>query len=593
MINKLAIPKIFEPLYTGALSLFREIFFKGGRGSGKTQNVVTFLALKFITEANSNILCLREFAKSTGDSVKAEFDAFFQDNNFDSMIVENGVIKHIEKHKNKQTIIKIYTTTIINTTNNNKIIFAGVTKHTVKALKSIKGIKYCFIDEADFMEEEVYRILKPTIRADNSQIICCFNPKSDEDYIYKLSQEPNARRYVCDVNYKDNPFFPKVLDDDRLDDLKNLPYPIYAHVWLGHTLENIEGIIFSKETIDLMLKAPKLKTFYRERYSIVCIACDPATTSKDFSNEYGIIVLGLTYDSIVEVIDDLSANITPEQFSSIVDSAYSDYSCDYVVVEVNQGGDFIKHSLLTKNPLLVIKEVRAIKDKVNRATPIANVCSLGKVLLINQNRDSLVRQMKRLTNMGYFGAKGESPDRLDAFVWGVYDLLKIGDLRTEGIVFKHFMLKAELRGLLFKKDIAVLYNQGGDFGLIIGDIYKNHGESIFKVNHAIKGEMVNFDSLIHDIRILEIYCNDVVIGRGLNIKGLIKKSLYKLQDINEIALGSLATLMYKVNVVECEESYFNGIKDNLLLKDLLKYQAENKESETPLVCAFCGLLTLI
>lgn len=593
MIIDLKIPDVFEPLFREQLVHYREIFYAGGRGSGKTTNAVNYLAIKFIKEPKTNILCLREYAKSTSNSVKAEFDAFFADYGFLDLGIEDGVLTYSEKKRNKETIIKVKTTIITNNINGNKIIFAGITKHTVRALKSLKGIKYCFIDESDFLGEAEYRVLKPTIRADGAQIIACFNPKSEDDYIYQLFLTPNERRYCKKVNYTENPFFPKVLDDDRKDDEKNLPYAVYAHIWEGFPLENIEGAIFSKETIELMKQTPLIKTYDRSRYSVVCIACDPATTSKDYSNEYGIIALGKRHDGVVEVIDDLSGNKTPEQFVSVVDSAYSEFDCDYVVVETNQGGDFIKHSIITKNPLIKVREVRAVKDKINRATPVSNLASLGKVVLANQNRESLVRQMRRLTNMGYFGVKGESPDRLDALVWGVYDLLGINETRTEGLVFKRSMLACEDVGLLSKSNVGVLYVEANDFGLIIGDLYKFNTKLSFKARYAIKGETSSFEDLTQGLEVFELYCNDIVFGRGINMQGLRKKAHYQLKSVSEIALGAIPTLAEKVNVVNCKESLFLGSEKNWLLYDLLKYQVEDRQSETALVCAFCGLLSLI
>lgn len=586
---KISTPKIFEPLFREQLAHFREIFYKGGRGSGKTTNAVMYLALKFIKEPKTNILCLREYAKSTANSVKAEFDVFFQDNGFDSMYIEDGYISHTEKKKNKETIIKIKTTTITNSHNGNKIIFAGITKHSVRALKSLKGIKYCFIDESDFLGEAEYRILKPTIRAEGSQIICCFNPKSEDDYIYKLSQEPSERRYSKVVNYTDNPFFPKVLDDDRKDDLARLPYPLYAHIWLGYPLENIEGVIFSKETIELMKQSPTIKSFYRERYGVVCIACDPATTSKDYSNEYGIIVLGLRSDGVVEVIDDLSGNKTPEQFVSVVDSAYSEFECDYVVVETNQGGDFIKHSIITKNPLIKVREVRAIKDKVNRATPVANVASLGKVVLANENREHLIRQMRRLTNMGYLGAKGESPDRLDALVWGVYDLLGIKERGTQGTIFKRELLSSSIGGIISHSNLCFIYFEGSEYGAVVFDVYDD-GEYRFAFKNALKGETISLLKDFAGLRVNRVYANDVGLEEVL---GEIQCRAIETYDnptlpIEELALKAIPLLKTSINVLECQDFEFGGISRNWLLYDLLNFDKENKETFSPIVRAFCS-----
>lgn len=593
MRRQIKVPKIFEPLFREQLAHFREIFYKGGRGSGKTTNAVMYLALKFIKELKTNILCLREYAKSTANSVKAEFDAFFQDHGFDSMFIEDGVISYTEKKKNKDTLIKIKTTTITNTLNNNKIIFAGITKHSVRALKSLKGIKYCFIDESDFLGEAEYRILKPTIRAEGSQIICCFNPKSEDDYIYKLSQEPNERRYSKVVNYSDNPFFPKVLDDDRKDDLARLPYPVYAHIWLGYPLENVEGVIFSKETIELMKQAPIIKTFYRERYSVVCIACDPATTNKDYSNEYGIVVLGLrASDGVVEVIDDLSGNKTPEHFVSAVNSAYFEFDCDYVVVETNQGGDFIKHSILTKNPLIEVKEVRAVTDKINRATPVANVASLGKVVLANENREYLIRQMRRLTNMGYFGAKGESPDRLDAMVWGVYNLLKINESVTQGLVFKPSMLSYEILGLIECDKKAFIFVGEDAFAIIVSRVYNDLGTTKYKVFEALMGENSALAKTLDSLSYIDDFCvnqNDYAFGLldRLNLDFDIFSDIEN--DLDLMAKKTLPKIESRVNIEEVAQSSFEGISGNLLMMELQKFKF-GEGNRSPMVGAFCGML---
>lgn len=589
MRSKIKIPKVFEPLFREQLTNFREIFYKGGRGSGKTTNAVIYLALKFIKEPKTNILCLREYAKSTANSVKAEFDVFFQDNGFDSIFIEDGVISYSERKRNKDTLIKIKTTTITNTLNNNKIIFAGITRHSVRALKSLKGIKYCFIDESDFLGEAEYRILKPTIRAENSQIICCFNPKSEDDYIYKLSQEQNDRRYSKVVNYSDNPFFPKVLDDDRKDDLQRLPYPIYAHIWLGYPLENVEGVIFSKETIELMKQMPTIKTFYRERYSVVCIACDPATTNKDFSNEYGIIVLGLRSDGIVEIIDDLSGNKTPEQFVSAVDSGYKEFECDYVVVETNQGGDFIKHSIITKNPLIKVKEVRAIKDKVNRATPVANVASLGKVVLANENREFLIRQMRRLTNMGYFGAKGESPDRLDAMIWGVYDLLDISQYDTKGTLFKPDMFSYEIQGIIAERFISI-YTESNLFSYIEFLRYDCLRISRFKILDSGFGYVNALDDFVNRENLY--YFNESELTYQLsNNKNLM---CYFLDNIKDSELDDKAQSVANIIIAnkildtrECKESEFENKKGVLIDKELVSYKvgSDNKSIMIKNLCA--------
>lgn len=591
MIIDLKIPQIFEPLFREQLIHFREIFYAGGRGSGKTTNAVNYLALKFIKEPKTNILCLREYAKSTANSVKAEFDAFFADYGFLDLGIEDGVLTYSEKKRNKETIIKVKTTTITNNINGNKIIFAGITKHTVRALKSLKGIKFCFIDESDFLGEEEYRILKPTIRAEGAQIIACFNPNSEDDYIYQLFLSTNERRYCKKVNYTENPFFPKVLDDDRKDDLATLPYPVYRHIWEGYPLENVEGVIFSKETIDLMKREPILKSFYRERYSKVIISCDPATTSKDHSNEYGVVVLGLRKsDGYVEVIDDLSENMTPEQFCSKVENAYFEYECDYVVEETNQGGDFIKHALLTKNPTLLIKEVRAVSDKVNRATPVANIASLGKILLVNENRQKLERQMKRLTNKGYLGAKGESPDRLDALVWGVYELFGISEYGTSGRTFKDSMFIDAPKGGVYHFNIGYLLLTEERFALLVFNIHGEGKNKQFNFKDCIVGDISNAIQETNALEIERVFINDCELGSlAYDLRmdyDFFKTSNDDLRTISSKVVPLMKDRICLKNVTIREE---NGFSDNLLRKNLINYD-KNQDLENIVVRLFCEMI---
>lgn len=596
MVIDLKAPQVFEPLFKGELAHYREIVYSGGRGSGKTTNAVAFLAMKFLTEKRCNILCLREYAKSTSNSVKAEFDSFFQENGFDSLFVENGEIHHKVKKGKKETILKIKTTTIINNLNNNKIIFAGITRHTVRALKSLKGIKYCFIDESDFLGEEEYRILKPTIRAEGAQIICCFNPKSEDDYIYQLFLNPTDRRYCKKVNYTENPFFPKVLDDDRKDDLKTMPEAIYKHVWEGYPLENIEGIIFSKETIALMQDTQLLKigvNCERSSFDRLIIACDPATTNKDKSNEYGIILLGLK-GGVCYIVEDLSKNATPNEFAQIVDSAYKQYDCDFVCVETNQGGDFIKSTLITQNPFMVVQEVRAVSDKVNRALPVANMASLGKIKLANTNRDKLVRQMKRLTNMGYLGAKGESPDRLDAMVWGVYTLFNLAQAGTQGKIFKTSYLQADTKGILNQSSTLFVYFDDVSFGALLYDlVYSAESGYQAKIKESYKGDIVEVSKVLGSVDYEILITNNAEFNHLLENKSQIITYDRIALDLQDKVAKTLALLQNSVNVLECEISYFDGVAKNWILQDLLSYETEAKVTHSPLVHCFCDLILQI
>lgn len=592
MILRIKVTPPFIPLLERKLDNYRELFYRGGRGGGKTKNIVGIFGGRFLKEKGANILCLREHKNSSQDSIKAEFDEFFRQNEVDNLSIENGVIKQTIKRGKSQRVITLNTQTIINNINGNRMIFMGITKQTVMAIKSIPNLKYCIIEEGDFIGEREYNILKPTIRAEGGQIIVLFNPQSEDDFIYQLSNTPSPRRYVRLVNMDENPLAPKVLKDDMREDELNKPVWEYEHIWLGEPLRNVEGVIFSDDTRKKLTRQDT--TFFQEGiYSKVIISIDPATTSKDFSNEYGIIVEGLDKHGNVCVIDDLSQVCTPEQFASIVEEAYFDYGCEYVVVETNQGGDFIKSTLIVKNPHIRVKEVRASKDKVNRATPVANIASLGRILLLNENRHHLLNQMKRLTNKGYIGKKGESPDRLDAMVWGVYDLLGITEQGTQGTIFKKNLLSANIGGIITNQNIAFAFFEGSDYGLVVFDLYDD-GDYRFMFKHALKGEIINFKEDIEraNLTIYSLYANDVGIEEALAELDCDSIDLYDAPTLplEELSLKTLPMLKSSVNVIECENYQFGGISRNWLLHDLLNFDKENKETFSPLVRAFCSAI---
>lgn len=149
------------------------------------------------------------------------------------------------------------------------------------------------------------------------------------------------------------------------------------------------------------------------------VAVDPAVTSGEESDEHGIIVAGIGPDQTGYVLEDASIHGTPSQWARRVVSLVSTYGADGVVIEVNQGGDMVAHTLRTISPNLNVIEVRATRGKHVRAEPIAALYEQGRVRHVGAFAD-LESQMTQMTADGYQG-RG-SPDRLDALVWALSDL---------------------------------------------------------------------------------------------------------------------------------------------------------------------------
>lgn len=151
----------------------------------------------------------------------------------------------------------------------------------------------------------------------------------------------------------------------------------------------------------------------------VVVAVDPAVTDNEESDEHGIIVVGLSDDQRGIVLEDASMTGSPGEWARRVASLYRTWGADAVVVEVNQGGDMVRHTLQTAAPNLSIREVRASRGKHIRAEPIAALYEQGRIAHVGAYPE-LETQMTQMTSGGYRG--DGSPDRLDALVWGLSDL---------------------------------------------------------------------------------------------------------------------------------------------------------------------------
>lgn len=151
----------------------------------------------------------------------------------------------------------------------------------------------------------------------------------------------------------------------------------------------------------------------------IVVAVDPAVTDNEESDEHGIIVVGLSDDQRGIVLEDASMTGSPGEWARRVASLYRTWGADAVVVEVNQGGDMVRHTLQTAAPNLSIREVRASRGKHIRAEPIAALYEHGRIAHVGAYPE-LETQMTQMTSGGYRG--DGSPDRLDALVWGLSDL---------------------------------------------------------------------------------------------------------------------------------------------------------------------------
>ncbi len=183
----------------------------------------------------------------------------------------------------------------------------------------------------------------------------------------------------------------------------------------GEIIENFAGGLWRRDWIEdqRIDEAPELKT--------IVVAVDPPVTATAQSDACGIVVAGRGEDGRVYVIDDRTLQgREPNVWARAARAAYRDHNADRVVAEVNQGGDLVVTVLKQIDAAMPVRTVRATRGKWLRAEPVAALYAEGRVVHVGRFNE-LEEQLCAFGTDGRVG--GRSPDRLDALVWAVTDLL--------------------------------------------------------------------------------------------------------------------------------------------------------------------------
>jgi predicted phage terminase large subunit-like protein len=151
-------------------------------------------------------------------------------------------------------------------------------------------------------------------------------------------------------------------------------------------------------------------------YTRVVVAIDPAGTYGPDSDETGIIVAGVR-ETVGFILDDLSGRFSPNEWARRAIRAYEDHKADAIVVERNYGGDMVRNTLLSNGFTGHVIEVVASRGKTLRAEPVTSKYEQG---LIYHLRPFPELEDQLCT---YTPDTKDSPDRMDAAVWALTDLM--------------------------------------------------------------------------------------------------------------------------------------------------------------------------
>jgi phage terminase large subunit len=197
-------------------------FISGGRASTKTTTVAR-LFLLFAYAEKKRFLCTRQIQKSIKESSYAALQ---------KAAYEMGMSSSFNFMRD--SIICLRT--------KSQFIFQGLESNPTQ-IKSMENINHVWVEEAESVKSESFEYLIPTIRAENSDFWITWNPKYETDPVELLKERFKSEACITHVTYLDNPWLPKVLEQDRQIWEREAP-DIYAHMWLGQYLTaDIERVV--------------------------------------------------------------------------------------------------------------------------------------------------------------------------------------------------------------------------------------------------------------------------------------------------------------------------------------------------------------
>jgi phage terminase large subunit-like protein len=199
---------------------------------------------------------------------------------------------------------------------------------------------------------------------------------------------------------------------------------------MAEIVEETPGALWTRALIERQRVAPEAAP---KEFSEVVVAVDPPARSGSRADECGLVVAAKASDGRIFVLADLtSQGDSPAAWAARVGAAYRGFRANRVVAEINNGGDMVAEVLRQAEPQLPVRSVTATRGKFLRAEPVAAAYERGLAFhagVFPQLED----QLCALTP-DFDRRSGSSPDRADALVWAIADLLALERPSTTGII---------------------------------------------------------------------------------------------------------------------------------------------------------------
>jgi phage terminase large subunit len=224
---RIKLPPKLKPVFLGAARVRGS---HGGRGSAKTRSFAKMAVVKAYQFAKAGregiVLCCRQFMNSLDESSMAEVKAAIASEEWlrDNYDVGEKYIR----------------------TRDRRIEFAFIgLRHNLDSIKSKTRIRLLWVDEAEPVSETAWHKADNTVREDGSEVWVTWNPerkKSATSLRFRVNPPPESK--IAEINWRDNPWFPRTLDKKRIADRDYRPDQ-YDHIWEGDYVSVVEGAYYA------------------------------------------------------------------------------------------------------------------------------------------------------------------------------------------------------------------------------------------------------------------------------------------------------------------------------------------------------------
>ncbi len=391
-------------------SKIRYVILTGGRGSGKS-----FAMAAWLNEATFKkgygVLFTRYTMTAAHTSIIPEFRAMCE------TLGNDGCFDF----KN---------TEVVNRESGNVISYRGLkpaSNTANSALKSISGKNILIIEEAEEVaDQSLFEKVDLSIRTKEHKniIVIILNPCHINHFIYKEFIDTDRDDVMSiHTSYLDNYLN---LDDSFITlahRLQERNIKKYNHLFLGHWLMDTDGALF--RMCDIENNRITVDEYKKKEIKEIVISWDPAISDKKKNqagrepDADGIVCLARCVDNYHYLVNDYTMKGKRSDIAKQVVKAYNQNDAHWIVIEKNQGGDWLKEAILGIDRTVRIKMVTAVQSKSKRATASQSLMEQG-----------LIRHVGHFPELEYElctwieGVSTESPNRLDAYVHANNKLIK-------------------------------------------------------------------------------------------------------------------------------------------------------------------------